>query len=120
MEGKSRHTTISGKLARSFGISDGDDLVVELVDDGTIRIREEPVHRKLRRGEVLPEVVLDVREIWAKRGEAEPAGAAESLVDRLLAAVPIADLSGTPQQMGYKTKAFLMGALKKEKNDELL
>jgi hypothetical protein len=106
-------------LSRSFGIVDGDDLVVEMGDDGTVRIREEPVHRKLKRGEVLPEVVLDVREIWDRRADTEPAGAVESLVDRLMAAVPIADLSGTPEQVGYKAKAFLMGVLKKEKNDEL-
>ena len=114
MANKSRHTVIAGRLSRSFGITDGDDLVAEFRDDGTISIREEPTERKLRRGEKLPEVVLNVREVWETRKNAQSAEDAKSLIEKVCAKLPIADLSGTPERVGYQAKVWLLNALKHE------
>lgn len=118
---KSRHTTLIGSLARSFGIDEetATDLVAEFRDDGTIAIREEPVDRKLKRGEKLPEVVINVRETWnSGKKKANNAAAApkaiESAIDRVLAKLPIADLSGSPDKIGYHAKAWLIKELQKE------
>lgn len=118
---KSRHTTLVGSLARSFGIDEENatDLVAEFRDDGTIAIREEPVDRKLKRGEKLPEVVINIRETWdAGKKKANNAAAApkaiESAIDRVIARLPIADLSGSPDKVGYNAKAWLMNELQKE------
>lgn len=122
---KSRHTPISGSLSRSFGIDEETalDLVAELRDDGTIAIREEPVDRKLKRGEKLPEVVINIRETWdAGKKKASNAKAApkeiESAIDRVLARLPIADLSGPPEKVGYQAKVWLMKELQKEFHPE--
>ena len=122
---KSRHTTLTGSLARSFGIDEvnATDLVAEFRDDGTIAIREEPVDRKLKRGEKLPEIVIDVRDTWeAGKKKAQTAAAApkeiESVIDRILAKLPIADLSGTPEKVGYHAKVWLMRELKREFHPE--
>lgn len=120
---KSRHTTLIGSLARSFGIDEetSTDLVAEFRDDGTIAIREEPADRKLKRGEKLPEVVINVRETWdAGKKKATNAAAApmaiESAIDRVMARLPIADLSGSPEKVGYQAKAWLMRELRREFN----
>lgn len=121
---KSRHTPIAGRLSRSFGIDEVNalDLVAELRDDGTISIREEPVDRKLKRGEQLPEVIIDVRETWEAGKKNTVSKAApkeiESVIDRVLARLPIADLTGTPEQVGYRAKAWLMKELKREFHPE--
>jgi hypothetical protein len=111
---KSRHTAISGKLTRSYGIQDSEDLVVEMSDDGNIKIRKEPTDRKLRRGEVLPEVVINVQDAWDNRKEETPTNELESRIDKVLAKLPIADLSGSPGQVGYIAKIWLMRELKNE------
>lgn len=123
---KSRHTPIAGKLSRSFGINEDDalDLVAEFRDDGTIAIREEPVDRKLKRGEKLPEVVINVRDTWtAGKKKASTAAAApkeiETVIDKVLARLPVADLTGTPEKVGYQAKVWLMRELKKEFHPEL-
>lgn len=110
----SRHTKASGRLTRSLGIEDDHDLVAEICDDGTLRIREEPVNRKLRRGEVLPEVALIARDIWEARKTEAPVGDTERRIDKVLARLPIADLSGSPEQVGYRAKVWLMKELKQE------
>ena len=122
---KSRHTTIAGSLSRSFGIDEINavDLVAEMRDDGTISIREEPVDRKLKRGEKLPEVIIDVRETWeGGKKKASNAAAApkeiESAIDRILAKLPIADLSGDPDKVGYRAKVWLMKELQREFHPE--
>lgn len=111
---KSRHTAASGRLTRSFGVKDDQDLVAEICDNGTLRIREEPTNRRLKRGEVLPEVVLVIRDIWEARKAEAPVGDVERQIDKVLARLPIADLSSTPEQVGYKAKVWLMHALKQE------
>lgn len=122
---KSRHTTLIGSLARSFGIDEkaATDLVVEFRDNGTIAIREEPVDRKLKRGEKLPEVVISVRETWdAGKKKASNAAATpkaiESAIDRVIAKLPIADFSGAPDKVGYQVKVWLMNELQKEFNPQ--
>lgn len=124
---KSRHTPITGSLTRSYGISDFTalDLVVELRDNGTITIREEPVDRKLKRGEKLPEIEINVRDTWEvgkkKTTHAAARAAPEEIVsaiDRVIAKLPIADLSSTPELVGYKAKAWLMKELQKEFHPE--
>ncbi len=111
---RSRHTAASGRLTRSLGIDGDYDLVAEICEDGTLRIREEPVHRKLKRGEALPEVVLVARDIWAARKTDAPVGDTESRIDKVLARLPIADLSGPPEQVGYKAKVWLLRELRRE------
>lgn len=111
---KSRHTAASGRLTRSFGIENDQDLVAEICDDGTLRIREEPTNRRLKRGEVLPEVVLVVRDIWETRKKEAPVADVERRIGKVLVRLPIADLSGTAEQVGYKAKVWLMRELKQE------
>lgn len=122
---KSRHTTLVGSLARSYGIDEesATDMVAEFRDDGTVAIREEPVDRKLKRGEKLPEVVINVRDTWeAGKKKASTAKAApkeiESAIDRVIARLPIADLTGTPEKVGYHAKAWLMRELQREFHPE--
>jgi hypothetical protein len=110
-------------LARSFGIDEetATDLVAEFRDNGTIAIREEPADRKLKRGEKLPEVVINVLETWnAGKKKANNAAATPreitSAIDRVLARLPIADLSGSPDKVGYQAKAWLMHELQREFN----
>lgn len=119
---KSRHTPISGKLSRSFGIDEetATDMVAEFREDGTIAIREEPVDRKLGRGEKLPEVVIDIREAWeagqkkAVTAQAAPK-AVETAIDRVLARLPVADLSeASPGKFTYNAKVWLMKELDRE------
>lgn len=124
---KSRHTPIAGSLSRSFGIDEINalDLVVELRDNGTIAIREEPVDRKLKRGEKLHEIEINVRDTWdvgKKKATHAVAKAApkeiESAIDRVIAKLPIADLSSTPARVGYQAKAWLMKELQREFHPE--
>jgi hypothetical protein len=124
---KSRHTPIAGSLSRSFGIDEinARDLVVEFRDNGTVAIREEPVDRKLKRGEKLPEVEINVRETWeAGKNKATHSVAKaapkelESAIDRVIAKLPIADLSGDPEKVGYRAKAWLMKELQREFHPE--
>ena len=104
----------TASLTRSFGEEDGQDLVVELRDNGTIAIREEPTTRRLQRGEKLPEVVIDVRQAWNDRDKGKPVvEAAEGLIDKLLRKLPIADF---PERIGYQFKVWALNALKEEKN----
>lgn len=121
---KSRHTPIAGKLARSFGIDEinATDLVAELRDDGTIAIREEPVDRKLKRGEKLLEVIINVSDAWVAgknkaTAKAEAPRALESAIDRVLSRLPIAELNEQPGQADkfvYRAKAWLMKELQME------
>lgn len=110
---------MKGRLTRSYGVEDDEDLVVELADDGSLRIRAEPVTRRLRRGEVLPEVVVDVRKTWdeRKKDDASP-HQIERIIDRVIARLPIADLSGTPEKVGYQAKVWLLNELRRETKQE--
>lgn len=110
---KSRHTPISGKLTRSFGVTGDVDLVAEMNADGTISIREEPVGRRLGRGEELPEVRVRVRDVWDNSLSVEPITASESWVDALLSSLPIANFSGSPERVGYLAKVWIMNELKR-------
>lgn len=109
---KSRHTTMRGKLTRSFGIADGEDYVVELNEDGYITFRREPADRKLRRREEVPSVRLHVSEVCADL--TIPKGDVESILEQIARRVPIADFSEetSPHKIPYKVKVWLMNALK--------
>jgi len=110
----SRHTRIAGKLSRSFGIVDDEDLVVEMRDDGTIAIREEPVNRRLKRNEQLDELVIDVRAAWEARKSQPKVGDIERRIDKVLAKLPVMALSGAPDKVGYQAKVWLMDAMAHE------
>lgn len=109
---KSRHTEMRGTLARSFGVKDDLDLVVELREGGIIAVRQEPVDRRLKRGEVLPEVCLSVENVWASRKEEKPPketqSSLEKSIDRLVSRIPIASFG---EDLGdketYRIKAWL-------------
>ena len=93
------------------------DLVAEFREDGTIAIREEPVDRKLKRGEKLPEVVINVMDTWTSgknKVTNDAPKAIESSIDRILARLPVADLSGPPERVGYQAKVWLMRELQRE------
>lgn len=77
---KSRHTPMKGKLSRSFGFDDTEDLVVELNAEGFVAFRREPNDRKLKRGEQLPEVRLDVRDMCSDLSVPKPAAQEDEMV----------------------------------------
>lgn len=112
---KSRHTPIGQTtLRRSYGITGNEDLVVSLHPDNRITIHKEPTDRKLRRGEELPEIAIDIEEAWANRVDDTPVSDLESRIDRVVRKLPIADLSGPPEKVGYIAKSWLMRELKAE------
>ena len=117
---KSRHTPMSGRLTRSFGIDGTDDLVVELNADGQIIFRKEPADRKLRRGEQIPEKRMDIRETM-KDLSGKPAKEMEvtAILEALLAKVPIAVFEGdTPKNLAYSMKCWLLKELKQIVNPD--
>lgn len=114
----SRHTKLTGKLTRSLGVSEGRDLVVELDAGGLVRIREEPVDRRLRRGEVLPEVVIDVREAFDKGPGCAPEDWIERAAARLESKAAIADFGEEAgAKPAYAMKVWLTKALKELRED---
>lgn len=111
----SRHTTMTGRLVRSFGFDGNEDLVVELVDDGQVIFRKEPTDRKIRRGEQLPERRLNVREVM-KDLLARPAQemAAAEIIEAIIAKLPIAKFEeDEPKNIAYAMKVWLLNELKK-------
>ena len=110
---KSRHTRIKGRLCRSFGYDGDDDLVVELCDSGRVVFRREPATRKLRRGEKLPEVSLDVGEMFADMNATPPVDDAAALLEEVVRRVPIARFEDdNPRNVAYSMKVWLMKTLK--------
>jgi hypothetical protein len=117
---KSRHTPVSGSLTRSFGIEGFNDLVVELKSDGQVIFRKEPVDRKIKRGEQLPERRLNVREVMGDLGN-RPTKELEvtSIIEALMAKAPIAQFEGdTPRNVSYSMKVWLLKELKQIINPE--
>jgi hypothetical protein len=94
-------------------VEDGVDFVAELRADGTLHLREEPVDRHLRRGEILPSLVLDLKQLWTQRKKTPEV---EDWLTGLERALPIADFKGTPEQVGYQVKVWILNYLK-PKND---
>lgn len=110
MTNKSRHTQLSSTVTRSVGIEDGSDLVVELRPGGKLRLFLEPVARRLRRNESLPDVEFDLREMWEARADA---ASRVDWVTGLIKKLPVADFSGPPEKVGYKVQVWLLAELKK-------
>lgn len=118
---KSRHTPLKGKLTRSFGIDDeANDLVVEINDEQGIVIRKEPADRKLRRGEVLPSVVINPAEAYKNDGN--PAMDIAKILQELTRRMPIASfIEGPPNHVDYRAKVWLLAELNQiinEKNNK--
>jgi hypothetical protein len=113
-DAKSRHTPMGTTLKRSYGITDDQDLVVSMCSDRTVRVHAEPTTRKLRRGEQLEEVVIDIDEAWRNRAQGSPLLDFEHKVARVLRRLPIADLSGPAEKVGYLAKIWLMRELAAE------
>lgn len=112
----SRHTVLpkGAQITRSLG-DDGDgDFVVELQGDGKLKLREEPVGRKLVRNEKVPSMEVDLHELWRNR---KTVPESDNWLDDLIAAIPIADFSGTPDKVGYLVKVWILNYLK-QKNEK--
>ena len=104
-----------GSLTRSFGVDGTDDWVVELNADGRITFRKEPVDRKLRRGEKLPECTLNVRDV-INNISTRPAKEIEvsDILENLLAQLPISKFEeDTPKNVVYNMKVWLMRELRR-------
>jgi hypothetical protein len=113
-----RHTPIRGKLTRSFGVVDDEDLVVELREEGQVVFRREPADRKLRRGEQLPELVLNVEETCQNLGSRDSRDAID-LVEAVAARIPIAKFEEVrPERVAYEMKCWLIKEMEKEIESE--
>lgn len=112
---KSRHTPMTGRLTRSFGIDGTDDLVVELTAEGQVVFRKEPADRKLKRGEQLPERRLCVREVMRDlAGRPAKEMEAEAIIVELMARAPIAKFEeDTPKNVAYAMKVWLLRELRR-------
>lgn len=111
--GLSRHTDIGNGIARSLGITGNKDLVVELRPPDRIVIRQEPVGRRLKRGEKLPEVEFSAQELWELKGNAPNP---HELVDSLIARLPVVKFEETdPKKVPYEVKTTLLRLLKGSK-----
>jgi hypothetical protein len=121
----SRHTPIKGKLTRSFGQEGNQDLVVEFNEAGYVAMRKEPVDRKLKRGEQLPEARLTLDELWEHVSQvpvsAPKLGEVEQILDRLLARLATADLGIEEfgERPHYRLKAWLWQQLKNQIDESL-
>jgi len=115
---KSRHTPLKGKLTRSFGLDDeAKDLVVELNAEQGIVIRKEPADRKLKRGEVLPSVVINPEEAYKNDGN--PAMEIAEILTILTRSMPIASfIEGPPNHVDYRAKVWLLAELKQIINEQ--
>lgn len=111
---KSRHPTMKGKLTRSFGIDETDDLVVELHEDGHVAFRKEPIHRKLKRGEQIPELRLNVAEICEElAGPPAQANDVDAILQKVADRIPVASFEDeSPAKVAYKMKVWLINAVK--------
>ncbi len=113
----SRHTSISGKLSRSFGQDPEtqEDWVVEL-RPGDVEFRREPTHRRIGRNEELPRLVLKVEDVMQslhKKQDVAPQDH-ESLVDKLIKRLHVADLGiDEDPKLAYRIKVALLAELKK-------
>jgi hypothetical protein len=112
----SRHTALpeGSQITRSLGEDGESDFVAELRGNGTLKLRMEPTGRKLVRNEVLPEMELDLHELWRNR---KTAPESDNWLDELIAAIPIADFSGPPDRVGYQAKVWILNYLK-QKNEK--
>ena len=122
---KPRHTPIpdKGKLCRSYGMDSetGEDIVVEL-RKGEIEIRREPTDRKIKRGEKLPNLVLNVQELADNLNSSVDTTEAEvsvqAILDEILLKLPVAKFEEESGNKGYKVKAWLYQALKEAVSDQ--
>ena len=64
-----RPVELKGSLPRSIDRLPGNrELVVVLEEGGVLRLTALPTDRKRKRGEKLPELVFDLREVWDESG----------------------------------------------------
>lgn len=105
----SRHTALKGSLTRSLGASGDEDLVVELAEPGILIIRREPLGRRLRRGEELPQMRIDLREAAKNMS----GGFGEDAVGELIKKLPLASWEADkPATVAYKAKVWMLQQLK--------
>lgn len=84
-------------------------LVAMIQDDGTVTIADKPVAGRRKRGTQPKVVTIALVDVWKHRED--PAGV-ESVFDRILKRMPVADFAGTPEKVGYQAKVWLMRQLK--------
>lgn len=108
----SRHTKASGLLTRSLGITDNLDLVVGIHQEGHIIIREEPTDRKLRRGEKLQELKIDVRQAWEGRDDIAPSRKEDVVREVLEALFHVLPTAPSENTDSYKLKCWMWDRLK--------
>ena len=111
----SRHTSLlpGTQITRSLGADDETDFVAELRADGILQLREEQVGRRIGRGEKLPSLDLDLRLLW-EQGKKTEAPEPANWLDEMIAAIPVADFSGTPEKLGYQVKVWVLNYLKRK------
>ena len=91
-------------------------MVVEITPDGEVVIREEPTHRRLKRGEKLPEVRINAREAFTSGSRVEEIAQAETWIDALIREAPVAKFEGdSPAKVAYSMKVWLLDRLNGEK-----
>lgn len=116
--GKSRHTKAKGLLTRSLGVNENVDLVAGIDAAGHFVIREEPTDRKLKRNEKLPEVKLDIRQLWEDSGRGTTCVESSidefgELLDEIIRRMPIAKFEeGPPSKIHYRAKFWILQELK--------
>lgn len=112
-----RHTPIKGKLTRSFGPDENDDMVVELDESGHVTFRREPIGRRLKRNEKLPELTLNVEEVLTDL--AGPPAKESDLVEILQGVadrIPIAKFEG--KDVAYEAKVWLIKTMEQVIKDQ--
>lgn len=110
----SRHTPAKGTLTRSFGNEEGEELVVELDAKGFVVFRREPLFRRLKRGEKLPELRLKVTDVMENLSKPQAdIGDTEDVLEELLKKLPIAKFEGdNPEKIAYHMKVWMLKTLK--------
>ena len=111
----SRHTPAKGLLTRSLGVEDNQDLVVGLDENGTLLIRVEPTDRRLKRGEVLPELRIDARQAWSGKDTKTPTETEDTVREILTAlfhTLPTAQMNENDQKSWTKLQGWIWGRLR--------
>ena len=112
---KGRHTPIKGSLTRSFGADGSEDLVVELRESGHVVFRREPMDRRIKRGEQLPEKVVDVESTMQTLSapDTQESSVAE-ILEEILRRAPIAKIEGDrADKIAYNWKVWLLEELRR-------
>ncbi len=109
----SRTPIIKGSITRSFGRLGSDEVVATMSEDGAVTISRIPTHRRLRRGEKLPSVRIDVLETAGRlRESTTEVQSAQAILERIADRLPIAKFEeDSPRNVAYAMKVWLLKEL---------